>query len=311
MTTYVTAVFLLVVGLTGLTASPAVAQTPCAADDFDFGTGDDVSEIEVGQSGQCPPTTPSDTPTIDYRYILTTEGQPPSQCWRVVGIAPGHPRYDTAQTYEDAHAAGEFIYGDLLPWVEAFMESYATGNPMTVDPADIVLECDAVDPELVAITAWRDQVVLPAPDGQLDPGTEVVTGMDTYLTIGAYQPDWDGDSDPRTVTWTGPIRIIAEAEHQVSWGDGAIGPSENGWYATNGRPWREHPPDSAPEPITHVYEDATDGDSTLTIDVDTRWVARWETLDGSDGGTIPFFRYSSSSVDLDVDEVQSVVIDQS
>lgn len=83
------------------------------------------------------------------------------------------------------------------------------------------------------------------------------------------------------------------------------------WHQTNGRAWSEDLSHDAPDAITHVYQDATDGDSTYTITVTTRWTARWETLDGSAGGVVPFFRYSESAVDLDVDEVQPVVIEQS
>lgn len=295
--------------LLSATAPPALAEPiddPC---EF-VGIGSSADSLEAclqdedEEEGDEP--TPQGPPS---RFILDLEGEPP--CWQVIAIRPSHPRFDTAfEVYEDAVDAGVFIYDELLPWVQEFADSLILGG--TSDGADdLVLPCDALTPDVQAYLAWRDTIVLPPPAGELDPGDEVVTGMDTYLQIGAYEPDWDSDGAPQTVTYTGPIRIVATAEHQVDWGDGTVTPSPSTWHATNGRPWMEDPPDDAPEPITHVYQDATEGDSMRTITVTTRWTARWSTLDGSLGGVVPFFRYSESAVDLDVDEVQSVVVEQS
>lgn len=290
-------------------AASADHCSPDEGDVPDFGFGDEQDEFDVG-GGDCghegggggdPDPGPPST------YILGLDGEPP--CWHVIAIRPSHPRYEMAfESFEEAYDAGVFIYDDLATWVAEFAASLPFGG-LTETP-DLILPCEAVSPDVEAYLAWRDTVVLPPPAGELDPGEEVVTGMDTYLQIGAYQPEWDTDGDPRTVTWTGPIRVVATAEHQVDWGDGTVTPSATSWHATNGRPYMADPPDDATEPIVHVYEDATPGDDVRTITVTTRWTARWETLDGSLGGVVPFFRYSTSTVDLDVDEVQSVVIEQ-
>lgn len=299
-----------------LAPAPALADHPCDSEQdeptlgVNPGQGDDEIGVhacqELGTVDPDPDTPPS-------RYILGTQGDP--ECWQVQAIGPGHDRYDSAMaSYEEAQAAGEFIYDELLPWVDAFAEALATSTNGVIDidlnVADLILPCDAVSPDIQAYLAWRDQITLPPPDGDLDPGTDVITGMDTYLAVGDYQPGWDTDADPRTVTWTGPIRIVATAEHQVDWGDGTVTPAGGGWYASNGREWAQHPPADAAEPIVHVYQDATEDTSPYRIDVTTRWTARWETLDGSQGGVVPFFRYSDDGVDLDVDQVQAVVTEQ-
>ena len=292
-------------------ASPSEAQASCEDEEV-VTIGDDPDSLEACIGGGGEDEGGSGNPVHPYHWKVTTEGEPP--CWRVTAVPFGSPGYDDASgSWEDVHAVGETIYGVLLPLMEQFAEtiSNASGGIISIDFGfpDMILECESVDPEVQAYLAWRDTIILPPPAGELDPGDEVVTGMDTYLQIGDYGPDWDTDTDPRTVTWTGPITIVATAEHRVDWGDGTTTP-EAGWYATNGRAWSENPPEGGAEPITHVYQDATDGDDRTTITVTTRWTARWS-VPGGGGGVVPFFRYSESTVDLDVDEVQPVIIDQS
>lgn len=249
----------LAAGLLGLVPASAASGQGCPSNGGsgpELVGGEDSNVIDVGDEDGCGVTPPVPDPDVPpSRYILGTQGDP--ECWQVQAIGPGHDRYDSAmESYEEAQAAGEFIYDELLPWVDAFAEALANSTNGVIDidlnVADLILPCDAVSPDIQAYLAWRDQITLPPPDGDLDPGTDVITGMDTYLTIGDYQPGWDTDDDPRTVTWTGPIRIVATAEHQVDWGDGTVTPTGGGWYASNGREWVQHPPADAVEPIVHV-----------------------------------------------------------
>lgn len=108
-------------------------------------------------------------------------------------------------------------------------------------------------------------------------------GVPTIVSVGDYQPGYDVDDDPRTITWSLPgdtIQLRATAEHRVRWNDeddGDEGVTE--WLSRNGRPFRDEDADDGfadPELIAHTF--TVKGDRTIQVDV--RWTGQWRDAGG-------------------------------
>ncbi len=157
-----------------------------------------------------------------------------------------------------------------------------------------------------ALIGWQAWAQPLAPAVLTEPTTYSVVGVPTIVSVEDYQPDYDIDTDPRTITWTLPgetIELRATAAHRIRWNDD-VPPTD--WIEANGRPYRDGDEDDGfddPDLITHTY--TVKGDRTIQVDV--RWTGEWRDAGGPWEPLPADPIYLVESFDLDIREIQAVL----
>lgn len=254
-----------------------------------------------------------------YSYTMSSSDTQAS-CYRVVAGYDGNVnaaqgRYASAAT-ADREARGEYatmqrstIGGGLLEGTDV-ADGVWRREPQTracVDPANEI-QAAIVTPLDLALIGWEAWAQPLAPAVLTEPTTYSVVGVPTIVSVDDYQPGYDIDGDPRTITWALPgnaIRLRATAHHRIRWHD-EDDPETTDWLARNGRPYQEGDEDTGfddPELITHTY--TVKGDKTIQADV--RWTGEWS-FNGGAWEPLPADPiYLVQSFDIDVHEIQAVL----
>lgn len=162
----------------------------------------------------------------------------------------------------------------------------ATGGPAPAPPPPTPLEA--------AYQAWYTEVVLPDPTLATNP-TRVITGLDTFLSIGGSQ----------TVNWSGialgqQVRLEVTSSYDIDWGDPRPDPTTpNGRARITGTTSQGGPYPNGD--LRHQYIER----GSATIQVTQRWTAHWSA--GGESGTLADRLLTSSSLVLPIEEIQAVI----
>lgn len=250
----------------------------------------------------------SDTQDSCYRISAGYDGDVDAEAGRFEDVAAaGAAAGNSYRTWNEGNARGGFLVD-----TDAADGVYQTRQALPcVDEADEIMAA-LITPEQLALIGWQAWAQPLAPAVLTEPTTYSVVGVPTLVSVGDYQPSYDIDGDPGTITWSLPgdgIELRATAAHRIRWNDDAEtsdGPTTTAWLERNGRPYAEGDEDDGfddPELIAHTY--TVKGNRTIQVDV--RWNGEWRNAGGAWEPLPAEPIYLVRSFDLDIRELQAVL----